>query len=174
MSLSSTSNTINALGIFGRHEPKLEKYFQDLSEKYSKYPENDDAIGIFNHLSIVIGQNVPVGELPKYIDLLRGLKPFLPFKLDVTSIIVKDGKHVALSFDPEQVREVRDIASKLLSEVVVKAYYQKVVWFVPKEKQDEVKEILKEVKEMIYYDFILVANRQDDAHTIYSSNRYIL
>lgn len=172
MSLSSTSNTINALGIFGRHEPELEKYFQNLSEKYSKYPENDDAIGIFNHLSIVIGQNVPVGKLPAYIDLLRELKPFLPLKIAVTGIVVKDGLHIALSFDPKQVKEVCDTASKFLPDVVVKAYYQKVIWFVPVEKQDEVKNILKDVKEMTYDDFILVANKEDDAHTIYSSNRY--
>lgn len=172
MSLSSTSNTFNALGIFGRHAPKLEKYFQELSKKYSRYPQNDNAIGIFNHLSIVIGQNVPIGELPKYIDLLRELKPFLPFKLDVTSIIVIDEKHIALSFDPNQVKAVRDTACKFLPDVVVKAYYQKVVWFVPEGKQDEVKEILKDMKEMTYHDFILVANRQDDANTIYSSNRY--
>lgn len=174
MSLSSTSNTINALGIFGRHEPELEKYFQNLSEKYSEYPENDPAIEIFNHLSLVIGRDVHVGELPKYIDLLRDLKPFLPLKVTVTGIFVKDVKHIALSFDPQQIEEIRNIASKLLPEVVVKAYYQKVVWYVPEEKQKEVMNILKDIKEMTYFDFILVANRQDYANTIYSSNRYKL
>ena len=172
MSLTSTSNTINALGIFGRHDPELEKYFKSLSEKYSKYPDNDDAIGIFNHLSLVIGRDVPVGKMPLYIDLLRELKPFLPLKIAVTGIVIKDGKHIALSFDPNQIKEIRETASMFLSDVVVKAYYQKVVWFVPEEKQEEVINIIKKVKEMTYYDFILVANRQDDANTIYSSNSY--
>lgn len=172
MSLSSSSNTINALGIFGRQEPKQEEYFKELSEKYSEYPENDDSIGVFNHLSLVITKDTPVGEMPKYLDLLKELKSFLPFKIKVSDVIVKDEKHVALSFDTEQTKQIRKLAKKFIPEGVVTTYYTKVVWFVPKDKQEEVIKILKEVKEMVVYDFILVANRQDDAHTIYSSNRY--
>ena len=172
MSLSSTSNTINALGIFGRHEPSQEKYFKNLSDKYSDYPKNDDVIGIFNHLSLVITKNTPVGEMPKYLDLLKELKPFLPFKIKVSDVIVKDEKHLALSFDTKQTQQIRDLASKYIPEGVVTTYYTKVVWFVPKAKQEEVTKILKEVKEMIVYDFILVANRQNDENTIYSSNRF--
>lgn len=33
---------INALGIFGRLEPKQEKYFSELEVKYSKRPKNDE------------------------------------------------------------------------------------------------------------------------------------
>jgi hypothetical protein len=172
MSLSSNPNTINALGIFGRHEPKQEKYFKSLSDRYSRYHKNNDALGIFNHLSLVITKNTPVGEIPKYLDLLRELKPFLPLRIKVSGVIVKDGKHLALSFDTKQTEQVRKLAGKLIPAGVVTTYYTKVVWFVPKEKQEEVIKILKRVKEMIVYDFILVANRQDDAHTIYSSNRY--
>ena len=138
MTLSSNSNTINALGIFGRHEPSQEKYFKKLSDKYSQYPQDDDAIGIFNHLSLVITKDTPVGEMSKYLDLLRDLKQFLPFKIKVSDVIVKDEKHLALSFDTKITQQIRDLASKYIPEGVVTTYYTKVVWYVPKEKQEEV------------------------------------
>lgn len=172
MSLSSVSNTINALGIFGRHEPSQEKYFKKLSDKYSKYPKDDDAIGIFNHLSLVITRDTPIGEMPKYLDLLRELKPFLPFKLQISDVIIKDDKHLALAFDTSQTKEIRKLAERYVPGGVVTTYYTKVVWYVPKENQEEVKKILKDTKEMVFYDFILVANRQNDENMIYSSNRY--
>lgn len=172
MSLSSSSNTINALGIFGRLEPSQEKYFKELSDKYSKFPEGDDSIGIFNHLSLVINKDVPVGKIPNYLDLLRELKPYLPFKINTSDVIIKDDKHLALSFDTIQTQVIRDLASKFVPEGVVTTYYTKLVWFVPKENQEKVIKILKETKEMIFYDFKLVANRQDDANIIYSSNSY--
>lgn len=172
MSLSSASNTVNALGIFGRMTPELEDHFGDLSKQYSRYPENDDAIGIFNHLSLVIGRDVLVGDMPQYIDLLKELKTHLPFKLKTNGIIVKDEKHLALSFDTEQTQQIRDLATKYFPKFVVTTYYTKVVWYVPTEKQEEVREQLRKTDEMIFGDFILVANRQDDANTVYSSNRY--
>src|SRR5579859_2305751 len=106
MSLSSVSNTINALGIFGRHTPEQENYFKQLSDKYSKYPEGDDAIGIFNHLSLVINRDVPIGEISHYLDLLRELKKYLPFTIKTSEVIVIDEKHLALSFDTAQTQEV--------------------------------------------------------------------
>lgn len=121
---------------------------------------------------MVISKDVPVGEMPKYLDLLRELEPFLPFKLQVSDVIIKDDKHLALSFDTTQTQKIRDLASKFLPEGVVTTYYTKVVWYVSKEKQEEVISILKDVKEMIVYDFILVANRQNDENTIYSSNKF--
>jgi hypothetical protein len=172
MSLSSNSNTINALGIFGRHEPSQEEYFKKLSEKYSVYPENDDAIGIFNHLTLVINNDVPVGNVSNYIDLLKELKQYLPLRIKVSDVIIKDDKHLALSFDTEQTKQIRDLAGKFFQDGVVTTYYTKVVWFVPKEKQKEVIKILKEVEEMIVYNFILVANKQNDENTIYSSTRF--
>ena len=172
MSLSSDSNTINALGIFGRLEPSQEKYFKELQEKYSKIPENDESIGIFNHLSLIINNDVSVGEIPNYLDLLRELKPYLPFKIKTLDVIIKDEKHLALSFETSQTQGIRALASKFVPEGVVTTYYTKVVWYVPKENQEKVIKILKETKEMIFYDFILVANKQNDANTIYSSNRY--
>ncbi len=172
MSLSATSSTINALGIFGRLEPKQEQFFKELEEKYSQKPENDDSNEIFNHLSLVINNNVSVGEMPKYIGLLRELKPFLPFKIKTSGVIIRDDKHLALSFDNSQTQEIRDLAGKFFNQGIVETFFTKVVWFVPKEKQEEaIAELLQEVPEMIFYDFILVANRQNDENTIYSSNR---
>lgn len=172
MSLSSTSNTINALGIFGRMDPTWEKYFQELSDKYSVYPKDDDALGIFNHLSLVIKRDVPVGHLPKYIDLLKELKPHLPFIIKTSGVIIKEENHLALSFNNSQTQEIRALASKFIPDGVVATYYTKVVWFVPKEKQQELIKELSKIKEMTFYDFLLVANRQDDTNLIYSSNRY--
>ena len=172
MTLSSDSNTINALGIFGRLEPKQEKYFTELEKRFSKRPKDDDANGIFSHLSLVINKDVPVGEIPKYIDLLRELKPHLPFKIKTSDVIIKDEKHLALSFDTSQTQRIRDLASKHFNEGVIETYYTKVVWFVPRKNQEEaIKELIK-VKEMVFYDFILVANRQNDENTVYSSNRF--
>ena len=96
----------------------------------------------------------------------------MPFKIQVSDVIVKDEKHLALSFDTSQTQKIRNLASKFIPEGIVTTYYTKVVWFVPKEDQKAVIKQLKSVKEMIFYDFILVANRQDDANTIYSSYRY--
>ncbi|RJR14865.1 hypothetical protein C4579_03650 [Candidatus Microgenomates bacterium] len=178
MSLSSTSNTINALGIFGRLTPDLEKYFQSLEQKFSKRPEADDANGIFSHLSLVINNDVPIGEMPQYIDLLKALKPFLPFRLKTSDVIVKEDKHLALSFDTSQTQKIRDIAAKFIhngmtiTHGVITTYYTKVVWFVPQENQAAAMTELGKIKEMIFYDFILVANRQNDENTIYSSNRF--
>ena len=110
--------------------------------------------------------------MPAYIDLLKELKPLLPFKLKTSDVIIKEEKHLALSFDTQQTQTIRDIASKFIDEGIVTTHYTKVVWFVPKENQEDVINELKKIKEMVFYDFILVANRQNDENTIYSSNRY--
>ncbi len=172
MSLSSTSNTINALGIFGRLMPQQEKYLHELEVRFSKRPENDEANGIFNHLSLVINNNVPIGNMPLYIDLLKELKSYLPLRIKTSGVIVKEDKHLALSFETTQTQQIRDLASKYFNEGVVITHYTKVVWFVPKENQEKVTKELKNIKEMVFYDFILVANRQNDDNTVYSSNRY--
>ena len=123
-------------------------------------------------MSLVINRDVPFGKMPAYIDLLKELKPLLPFKLKTSDVIIKEEKHLALSFDTQQTQTIRDIASKFIDEGIVTTHYTKVVWFVPKENQEDVINELKKIKEMVFYDFILVANRQNDENTIYSSNRY--
>lgn len=174
MSLSSTSNTINALGIFGRLDPNQEKFFKNIEEKYSDRSEGDTSNDVFNHLSLVINNDVIVGDSPKYLDLLRELKSSLPLKLKTSEVIIRDDMHLALSFDTAQTQKVRDLAQKFIGQGIIETFFTKVVWFVPKEKQGEVIEKLSEVEELIFADFILVANKQNDENTIYSSNRYQL
>ncbi len=172
MSLSSDSNTINALGIFGRLAPDEEKYFQGLEEKYSKFPDEQKSKGFFNHLTLVLNRDVPVREVSNYLDLLNELKRFLPLKIKISEVILIDGQHLALSFDTNQTKEIRETVAKFIPKGVVETHYTKVVWYVPKEKQEEVKKILENVKEMTFYDFKLVANEQNDENTIYSSNKF--
>lgn len=172
MSLSSTSNTINALGIFGRLDPKQESYFRGIQNKFSRFPESDESVGIFNHLSLLINRNVPIGHIAPYIDILHELKPYVPFKLQVKGVIVRDGKHIALSFDIQETEKIRRIASKFVPDGIVNTFYTKVVRFVPEENQQEVIKMLRDTNKMIFCDFLLCANRQDDASIIYSTNKY--
>lgn len=174
MPLTSTTNKINALGIFGRLDPDQEKLFKDLEQEYSKRPEGDDSNDVFNHLSLVINNDVRVGEIPRYIDLLRELKEYLPLRLNTSGVIIREDMHLALTFDTSQTEQVRNLAEKLIGSGIIETFFTKVVWFVPEQKQNEVTKKLNEVKEMIFADFILVANKQNDEHTIYSSNRYQL
>ncbi len=169
MSLSSDSDTINAVGIFGRLTPELEAYFASLQDRYSKVPKEHQ---IYSHLSLIVHKDVPVGKLPQHIDTLRELKPFLPLKLRTSGVIVKDELHLGLMFDIAQTEQIRNIATKFVPEGVVTTHYTKVVWFVPKENQEEAVKVLEKTQEMVFYDFILCANKQDNKSTIYSSNRY--
>jgi hypothetical protein len=171
MSLSSDSNTINALGIFGRLAPDEEKYFQGLEEKYSNFPDGGRSKDFFNHLTLVLNRDVPICEVSKYLDLLRELKHFLPLKIKISKVILIDEEHLALSFDVNQTKKIRDLATKCFPKGVIETHYTKVVWFVPDEKQEEVKKILKDIKEITFFDFKLVANKQNDENTIYSSSR---
>jgi hypothetical protein len=172
MSLSSTSNTINTLGIFGRLEPDQEKYFKVIQDKLGEIPENHEANGIFNHLSLVIDNNVPVNNLPTYLDLLRELRLFLPLTIDVSRVIIKDDKHLALSFDPDITKPLRSLASKFIPDHIIETYYTKVVWFVPQKNIEPAIKILEKTNQLVFTDFKLCANRQDDAHTIYSSLKF--
>ena len=172
MSLSAKSNTINALGIFGRLTAEQEQAFARLEERYSKKLADDELNGFFPHLSVVIKRDVPVNEVASYLDLLGELKRFLPFRIPVSDVLIIEDKHLALSFAIEETEEIRKVAGKFFTEGVIPTFYIKVVWFVPKENQEAVKQELEKVKEIIFHDFILVANKQDDEHTLYSSNRY--
>lgn len=172
MVTSSNTLNINALGIFGRLEPKQEDYFKQLQEKYSQFPNDDDTADIFRHLTLVLNYQVPIGKLSEYLDLLRILKPHLPLRLNVSEVIVVNDQDIALAFEIQQTQFIRDIANKFLSDGIINTQYTKVVRFVPKQYQEEVVKILKETEEMCFNDFVLYANTIDDAGTIYSSNRY--
>lgn len=172
MSLSSDSNTINALGIFGRLDPAQEAFFSELELKYGISPNKDKTDKVFNHLSLVINNDVPVGEMPKYLDLLRELKAYLPLRLETSGVIVRDEMHLALTFNTWQTQQVRDLAGKFFNRGIITTYFTKVMWFIPDENKEAAVKELKDISEMVFYDFILTANKQNDENTIYTSRLY--
>lgn len=176
--LELASNTVKALGIFGRLDPAQEKYFHDMEAKYSKKPASDMDLNLFCHLTLSLTRDAPVTAFPEHLDLLRDLKRFLPLKLKIKRAFVKDEvyvegeQHIALEFDPLQTQEIVSLVEQRLGSASVKTHYTKVVWFVPKNNQARVIAELKNFDEMVFYDFFLVTNIQNDENTIYTSNRY--
>jgi len=179
MSLSQASNTINALGIFGRLGPEQEKYFDDLEKKYSKKPNPSLGYDIFRHLTLTFIHDASISDVREELDLLYDLKQFLPLKLKAKKAFVKDevtmpgAEHIAIEFGLEQTKKLIDfVKSRAGEKNTVATWYTKVVWFVPKENQEKVIKELSDFKELIFADFYLVSNKQDDANTIYTSNRF--
>ena len=54
----------------------------------------------------------------------------------------------------------------------VATWYTKVVWFVPKEHQGATIDKLSGIKELEFTDFYLVANKQNEANTIFTTNGF--
>lgn len=82
-------------------------------------------------------------------------------------------EHVAIEFGLEQTKELVEFIRKRVGDKSsVDTWYTKVVWFVPKENQQKVIDELSDFKELIFTDFYLVANKQNDASTIYTSNSF--
>lgn len=180
MSLSSKSNTINALGIFGRLSREQEEYFDLLEKKYSNKPDSRLGYDIFRHLTLTFIRDATIKDVREELDLLRDLKKFLPVRLKATKPFVKDevtmpgAEHIAIEFGLEQTKElVEYIKERVGKENTVATWYTKVVWFVPKEHQQAVIDELSDFKELVFTDFYLVSNKQDDANTIYTSNSFI-
>ncbi len=179
MSLSSTSNTINALGIFGRLSQDQEEYFDKLENKFSKKPDPILGFDIFRHLTLTLIRNATINDLRDELDLLHDLKQFLPLKLTTIKAFVKEevtmpgSEHVAIEFGLDQTKEVVEFIRKRVGEEsTVATWYTKVVWFVPKENQQAVIKELEDLKELIFTDFYLVSNKQNDENTIYTTNRF--
>src|SRR5258708_138696 len=87
--LELSSNTIKALGIFGRLSKEQEEYFDTLEAKYSKKP-NSDVYNIFRHLTLTFIHDASTSDVREELDLLHDLKRFLPLKLHVRKAFVKD------------------------------------------------------------------------------------
>jgi len=179
MTLSTKSGTINALGIFGRLSKEQEKYFDGLEKRYGDKPDSGFGYDVFRHLTLTFIKNATIEDVCSEIDLLRDLKKFLPLRLKSVKPFVKDevtmpgAEHIAIEFGLEQTKELVEYVKKRVGkENVVATPYTKVVWFVPKENQRAVIEELSDFQELEFVDFILIANKQDDEHTIYSSNMY--
>jgi hypothetical protein len=176
--LELASNTIKVIGIFGRLSPDLEKYFDGIEAKYSKKPDKKLGYDIFRHLTLTFVSDAAVTDIQKQLDLLQGLKPFAPYKLKVRKLFVKDevtmpgAEHIAIEFGLDQTKELVQFIRERVGNVVVETPYIKTIWFVPKENQEMVIEELKDLKEIVFTDFYLVANKQNDENTIYTATRF--
>lgn len=179
MSLSLASNTINALGIFGRLSKGQEEYFDSLEKKYSQKPSDSHDYDIFRHLTLTFVRNAGIANVRQGLDLLHDLKIFFPVKLTSIKPFIKDessmpgAEHIAIEFGLEQTKKlVEFVRQKVGSEITVATPYIKVVWFVPKTNQQQVIAELSDFKELIFTDFYLVANKQDEENTIFTTNSF--
>lgn len=177
--LELSSNKIKALGIFGRLSGDQEAYFDRLEETYSNKKDTNSDYSIFRHLTLTFLQDASVENIREQLDILSDLRSFLPLKIKVKRSFVKDeesmkgAEHIAIEFELDQTKEILDYIKKRVPEQhVVATWYTKVVWFVPKENQQAVIDELSEFKELEFTDFYLVSNKQDEANTIYTSNRF--
>lgn len=175
--LELSSNKIKVLGIFGRLSPEQELFFDKLEQNYSKKPLGNE-YDIFRHLTLTFIPNASVSDVRSQLDLLRLLKKFLPLKLRVDKCFIKDeesmvgAEHIAIDLGIEQTKELIDFVRDRVGEFAVATWYIKVVWFVPKENQQAVIEELETLKELVFDDFYLVSNKQDEENTIYTTNRF--
>lgn len=174
--LELSSNTIKALGIFGRLSKEQEEFFDDLEKKYGKKPDLSLGYDVFRHLTLTFIHDAKVSDIKNELDLLHDLKRFLPVKLSAKKVFVKDevtmpgAEHIAIEFGLEQTEELVTFVRSRAGDNTVATPYTKVVWFVPKENQQAVIDELSDFKELIFTDFHLVANKQNDANTIYTTN----
>lgn len=177
--LELSSNTIKALGIFGRLSKKQEKYFNSLETKYSKKPDSNHGYDVFRHLTLTFIHDASISDVREELDLLRELKRFLPLKLQAKKVFVKDEvtmsgvEHIAIEFGLDQTKQLVEFVRSKAGDNTVATPYTKVVWFVPKDHQQAVMNELSDFKELVFTDFYLVSNKQDDANTIYTTNRFL-
>jgi hypothetical protein len=175
--LELSSNTIKVIGIFGRLSDEQEAFFDSLEKKYSKKPTGNE-YDIFRHLTLSFANDATVSDVREQLELLKSLKQFLPLKLKVNAAFVKDeeflpgAEHIAINFGLEQTTELVDFVKSKVGFKAVATWYIKVVWFVPKEKQQIVIEELSELKELEFIDFYLVSNKQNDENTIFTTNQF--
>ena len=177
--LELSSNTIKALGIFGRLSKDLEAYFDSLEAKYSRKPDDSLGYDVFRHLTLTFIHNATVSDIREELDLLYDLKRFLPVRLQAKRVFVKDevtmpgAEHIAIEFGLEQTSELVEFVRKRVGNNTVATPYTKVVWFVPKENQQKVIDELTDFKELVFDDFYLVSNKQNDENTIYTTKRFL-
>jgi hypothetical protein len=176
--LELSSNTIKALGIFGRLSKEQEEFFDTLETKYSSKPDISKGYDVFRHLTLTFIHDASIRDVRDQLDLLYDLKRFLPVKLRMNKAFVKDevtmagAEHIAIEFGLEQTKELVAFVKNRAGDNSVATPYTKVVWFVPKEHQQAVIDELSNFKELIFTDFYLVSNKQDEANTIYTTNRF--
>lgn len=176
--LELASNTIKVLGIFGRLSPELEKHFDEIEKKYSSKPDASAGYDIFRHLTLTYIPNASVQDIAQQLDLLRDLKKFLPYKLKVNRLFAKDevslpgAEHIAVEFELDQTKALVGYIENRVGEKVARTPYMKTIWFVPKEKQQAVINELADLRELVFTDFYLVTNKQNEENTIYTTSRF--
>lgn len=176
--LELSSNTIKVLGIFGRLSSKQELYFDELERRYSQKPDICLGYDIFRHLTLTYVQNASVNDVTKQLDLLRDLKQFLPLKLKPSRFFIKDeasmqgAEHIAIEFGFDQTKQLVEFIKNRVGDIAVATPYIKVIWFVPKEYQQVAINELADFKELVFTDFYLVSNKQNDENTIYTTSRF--
>ncbi len=175
--LELSSNTVKVLGIFGRLSPEQEAHFDALETKYSKKPSHQ-GYDVFRHLTLTFVPDAPVSAIREQLELLRDLKSYLPVKLNVEKIFVKDeesmpgAEHIAIEFGLEQTRDLVEFIKSRVGDVAVATWYTKVVWFVPKENQQKVIDELSGFKTLEFTDFYLVTNKQNDENTLFTASDF--
>jgi len=178
--LELSSNTIKVLGIFGRLSKEQEEYFDSLEAKYSTKPDPKSGYDVFRHLTLTFIHDASVSDVHKQLDILKELKRFLPLRLKSKKAFIKDEvtmpgtEHIAIEFGLEQTKELVEFVREKAGNNTVATPYTKVVWFVPKDRQQAVIDELSNFEELVFTDFYLVANKQDDANTIYTTNWFTL
>lgn len=177
--LELSSNTIKALGIFGRLSREQEKYFDALERKYSKKPDPSLGYDVFRHLTLTFIHDASVSDIREELDLLYELKQFLPLTLRAKKAFVKEevtmpgAEHIAIEFGLEQTKELVEFVRSRAGVNTIATPYTKVVWFVPKNNQRAVINELSNFKQLEFTDFYLISNKQNDANTIYTTNRFL-
>jgi hypothetical protein len=176
--LELSSNNVKVLGIFGRLSSEQEAYFDELEKKYSSKPDKSLGYDIFRHLTLTFEPNAPVSSIRTHLNLLRDLKPYLPVKLNIEKVFVKDeesmegAEHIAVEFGLGQTKQLVGFIKDKVGDSSVVTWYTKVVWFVPKENQQKVIDKLSDLKTIEFTDFYLVANKQNDDNTIFKTSDF--
>lgn len=175
--LELSSNAIKVLGIFGRLCKEQEEFLDSIEARYSDKPATTD-YDIFRHLTLTFIPGATVHDLSEQLELLKELKQFLPLKLKVNRLFIKDeeslpgAEHIAIEFGLEQTKDVIQFIKQRTGDYSVATWYIKVVWFVPKDNQKKAMAELAGLKEMVFDDFYLVSNKQNDENTIYTTKRF--
>lgn len=176
--LELSSNTIKVLGIFGRLSPEIEATLDAIEAKHSAKPHTNE-YDIFRHLTLTFVNDATVADVHEQLQLLKELKQFLPLKITPTKAFVKDeeslsgAEHIAFEFELDQTKELVDfIGSRVGQDKAVATWYIKLVWFVPKENQRSVLNELSKITELEFTDFYLVANKQDEANTLFKAGEF--
>lgn len=175
--LELSSNTIKVLGIFGRLSSEQEAFFDDLETQYSQKSDGYE-YDIFRHLTLTFIPNATVNDVNQQLNLLRDLRQFLPLKVRTKNVFVKDEEslpgteHIAIEFELSETEDIINFIQQHSGENTVATWYIKVVWFVPKEHQELVISQLSVLKELEFADFYLVANKQNEENTMFTSSQF--